>query len=188
MEFILHKGEIIIKDIKPSSRIIWYYAIRSLKWNTILAFIILNYLIIDFSLSSFSSSFSYFSFPSLFNEFFTFEVIALMIITFIFPFIYGLLRYSKQHYWITNQRIVYKHGVIGYAIVSIPYNRISDVIISRDLLERLLGFGSILIQTLAGQWSEGRMGAEVSLVAVPDPEGTQKLIFELMKRKSTDLK
>ncbi len=93
------------------------------------------------------------------------------------------LQYKHQHYWITNKRIIYKKGLIGYRVVSIPLERISDVIVSRTLLERVLGFGSVLIQTLAGQISPGRMGAEASLLAVPDPEGIQKLIFDLVKRK-----
>ena len=62
--------------------------------------------------------------------------------------------------------------------------RISDVMVSRTFLERIFGFGSVLIQSLAGQITYGRrLGAEGSLLAVPDPEGIQKLIFELIKKK-----
>ena len=89
-------------------------------------------------------------------------------------------RFNHQYYWITNKRIVYKRGLIGYKISSIPLERISDVIISRSFLERLCGFGSVFIESLAGQ-----LGREGRLLAVPNPEGVQKLIFQLVKEKRT---
>ena len=89
-------------------------------------------------------------------------------------------KYKHQYYWITNKRIIYKSGLIGYTISSIPLERISDVIISRSFFERICGFGSILIQSLAGQF-----GIEATLLAIPDPEGTQKMIFQLVKEKRT---
>ena len=73
---------------------------------------------------------------------------------------------------------------MGYTIHSIPLERISDVIVSRTFWERIFGFGSVLIQSLAGQVTYGRkLGAEGSLLAVPNPEGVQKLIFDLIKKK-----
>jgi len=60
------------------------------------------------------------------------------------------------------------------------------VIVSRTFWERVFGFGSVHIQSLAGQISYGmhrRLGAEASMLAISDPEGIQKLIFELIKKK-----
>jgi len=94
------------------------------------------------------------------------------------------MRYKHQHYWITNKRVIYKRGLIGYKISSIPLERISDIILSRTFLERIFGFGSLHVQTLAGQITYGgRMGAEACLLAVPNPEEIQELIFQLLKRK-----
>jgi len=94
------------------------------------------------------------------------------------------MKYKKQHYWITTKRVIYKRGLIGYKISSIPLERISDIILSRTFLERLFGFGSLHVQTLAGQITHGgRSGAEAMLLAVPNPEETQELIFQLVKKK-----
>lgn len=90
--------------------------------------------------------------------------------------------YRNQQYWITNKRIVYKRGIFGYRITSIPFERISDIMISRTLLERIFGFGSLLVESLAGQISNGT-GPEGQLLAVEDPEKLQEEIFELVKAK-----
>ncbi|PIO06631.1 hypothetical protein COT29_00205 [Candidatus Micrarchaeota archaeon CG08_land_8_20_14_0_20_59_11] len=97
-------------------------------------------------------------------------------------------RYENQEYMVTNKRVIYKHGMLGYQIHSSPLERITDVIVSRTFLENLFGFGSILVQTMAGQISKGRGGAEASLEAVPEPEKLQETIFELIKRKRKDEK
>lgn len=106
------------------------------------------------------------------------------------PLIKAFLRYKKEYYWITNKRVLIKKGFIGYHVYAIPFERISDIIISRSFLEQLLGFGSLMIQSLAGQASftyggerRRRFGAEGSMLAVPEPEETQELIFNLIKEK-----
>ncbi len=104
-------------------------------------------------------------------------------------FVFASLRYNKRMYWITNKRIICKRGLIGYRINSIPFERISDVLISRSFIESLFGFGSVHVQSLAGQYSyRGRYGSEGNLMAVADPEGTQKLIFDLIKQKRKEEK
>lgn len=30
------------------------------------------------------------------------------------------LMYKKHHYWVTDQRVVWRHGIIGYSITSVP--------------------------------------------------------------------
>ncbi|MCD6478222.1 MAG: PH domain-containing protein [Candidatus Aenigmarchaeota archaeon] len=79
--------------------------------------------------------------------------------------------------------MVVKKGIIGYQITSIPYERISDIIISRSFLENFFGIASLHLQTLAGQISSGRFGSEGQLLAVPDPEELQSKILKLAKEK-----
>lgn len=86
--------------------------------------------------------------------------------------------YNYRYYWITNKRAICKRGFLGYTITSVPYERVSDIIVTRRFFERLLGFGSLYIQSLAGQ-----IGTEITFQALPDPEGTQKLLFDLVKKK-----
>lgn len=94
--------------------------------------------------------------------------------------------YSQTHYWVSSKRIIVKRGFLGYTITSIPFERVSDIIISRSFLETLFGFGSLQIQSLAGQFTYstgGRWGAEGLLLAVPEPEKLQEFLFELIKKK-----
>jgi len=167
--FNLQEKEKIVKEIKPLAILKWYFFIRSalgvffvLVWFIWLLFI-----------------------PSIFPVF-GLSAIFLILFIFIILFLIANNRYSYQHYWITNNRVLYRRGFLGYTINSIPLERISDVIVSRTFWERVFGFGSVHIQSLAGQISFGthrRLGAEASMMAVSDPEELQKLIFELIKKK-----
>ena len=94
----------------------------------------------------------------------------------------SVLKYSKEYYWITDKRLVIKKGYLGYNIISIPYSKISDLIISRNFLEQIFRVGSIYIQTLAGQISgKNKRGAEGYLAAINNPEEIQELIFKQIK-------
>jgi len=162
--FDMQKGEKIIEDIKPLPVLKWFFFIT---YSIGFLFFILFFL-----------WFMIF-FGPLFLIFSLFILVILVIIYFV-----ANNKYKYQHYWITTERIIYRRGLIGYTISSIPLERISDVIVSRTFIERIFGFGSILVQSLAGQVSyPQRHGAEGSLLAIPNPEETQKLIFELIKKK-----
>jgi uncharacterized membrane protein YdbT with pleckstrin-like domain len=162
--FELQKGEKVVKDIKPLPILKWYWFI----WSSVgFLFFILFFSWVAFLIPLISMMFIFF---------FLFILVILYLVT--------QNRYNYQHYWITDKRILYRKGILGYTISSIPLERISDVIVSRTFRERVFGFGSVLIQSLAGQITYGRrQGAEGSLLAVPDPEGVQKLIFDLIKKK-----
>jgi len=50
-------------------------------------------------------------------------------------------------YYITTQRCVFVGGILRYRERSIPYHKITDVELSRNILERILGISSIRIFT-----------------------------------------
>jgi membrane protein YdbS with pleckstrin-like domain len=94
------------------------------------------------------------------------------------------LAYKWEYYWITNKRIVVQKGLIGHSIQIVPLERISDIIVSRNWLEKLLGIGSLLVQSLAGQYTPYvPFGAELRLLGLTNPEEVQQLIFDLIKKK-----
>jgi uncharacterized membrane protein YdbT with pleckstrin-like domain len=164
MPFKLQEGEKIIEDIKPLPVLKWYFFLPGV------IFIFFFLFILGFPILLFG----FLGVP--FFIFFLFLIIILYLV--------ANNQYNYQHYWITDKRILYRRGILGYKISSIPFERVSDVIVSRTFLERIFGFGSVHVQSLAGQITYGsRMGAEGSLLAVPDPEELQKLIFELIKKK-----
>ena len=173
--FNLQEREKIVKEIKPEPGLKWYFifSFEGIAAGGIIIIPIFYFLLI----------------LNFVGNFFLYLPI-LIVVFIIFDLIFAILRYNKQYYWITNKRLVYKRGIIGYRITSIPYERISDIIISRTFFENIFGFGSLHVQTLAGQVS-GRhsLGSEGVLLAIPNPEETQELIFKLVgtKRKEEGL-
>jgi uncharacterized membrane protein YdbT with pleckstrin-like domain len=98
-------------------------------------------------------------------------------------FVFAEASYKQRYYWITTHRVIYRRGTFGYTMSSLPYERISDVIISRTFWENMFGFGSVQVQTLAGQISAAAVGSEGYLQAIPEPEKVQQLILKAMKDK-----
>lgn len=166
--FNLGEGEQIIQEIKPMYRLKIYYFVP----NIFLIF--------------FASLYIYFA-----GRFFNISswlTGSVIILALIISWLIAGSQYSNEYYWITNKRIIYKRGILGYQITSIPYERVSDVMISRTFTERIFGIASLHVQSLAGQVTTiGRsLGAEGSLNAIPNPEEMQELIFKLIKQKRTE--
>ena len=109
--------------------------------------------------------------------------LVLLVLVFAGPWLLSGMSYEKYHYWITNKRLIVKKGIIGYHVTSIPYERISDIIVSRSFIENIIGIASLHVQTLAGQITRGsRFGGEGALLAIPNPEETQSKILNLTRR------
>jgi membrane protein YdbS with pleckstrin-like domain len=183
--FRLEEGEKILKSIKPRPAFKWYLFFRSLSGFG-LGLIFLSMIVLGGIFSSISKLGVSINIISVFiNPLAVFITIFFIVL----PFVIAHLIYKKQYYWITNKRVIYKNGLLGYRISSIPLERISDIILTRTFFENLFGFGSLHIQSLAGQFSGyargsgRRLGSEGQLLAIPDPEGLQKLVFELIKKK-----
>ena len=178
--FNLQEGEKVLYEIKPLPGLRWYFFFRGFLRIVVpitIAFIyIFNFIdIVPDVFENFSENF----FAKLSITGGMGFVIGVAV-----NFVFSFLEYGKQFYWITDKRMIYKRGIVGYRITSIPYERISDVIISRTFVERLFGFGSIHVQSLAGQASgASSLGSEGVLLAVPEPEKLQELIFKLVKLK-----
>src|SRR6185369_13330584 len=66
-------------------------------------------------------------------------------------FLWAIIAVHRYHYWLTNKRVIWCHGFIGYQIRSVPLERITDVVISRTLAEMIAGISSIKIRDMTGQ-------------------------------------
>lgn len=69
-------------------------------------------------------------------------------------------------YYITNQRCVFQGGIIKKIRRSVSYDKITDVEISQNIVERLLGIARINIHTA----SMGNHKSEISFVGLKDAE------------------
>lgn len=63
--------------------------------------------------------------------------------------LYGcaIMSYSRYGYELTDVAIIVAHGVMIKTSVTVPYNRIQDIIVSRGLADRLLGLADMHIRT-----------------------------------------
>ncbi len=170
-EFHLQDNEKIILAFKPKLMFIFQNAISSF-----IIYLIMFTIIVFFGfwkekkISSFSLVFVF-----------------IIIFTLFFSVITSFIRYTKENYWITTQRVIFKRGFFGYAIISLPLERIVDVVISKSLFQQILGTPSLHLDTFGSGAVGGSAGnaytMKGTMFAVNNPEDLQKQILELVKKK-----
>lgn len=79
--------------------------------------------------------------------------IPLFIVTFIFPLLFGLIRfirYLSNEYIITNTKVLRKKGFIDIETVEVFLDKIEGVDVQQSYLGKLLNYGNILIRQQKG--------------------------------------
>jgi uncharacterized membrane protein YdbT with pleckstrin-like domain len=89
------------------------------------------------------------------------------------------LRWRTTLFVITNKRVVVRTGILSRTGRDIPLNRVNDVTFTHNLLERILGCGTLLVE------SAGERG-QVQLTEVPKVEQTQRTLYELVEKATKD--
>ncbi|WP_170920703.1 PH domain-containing protein [Desulfacinum hydrothermale] len=64
-------------------------------------------------------------------------------------FVYAVLERNRNIWLVTDQRVVDESGVFSLYSKESPLNRINNISYSQSLLGRLLGYGTVTIQTAA---------------------------------------
>jgi membrane protein YdbS with pleckstrin-like domain len=105
--------------------------------------------------------------------------------------IFANLMFKKYHYWVTDQRVIWRRGILGYKITSVPLERITDVEVSRTFLETVCGVAGVVVRKMTAEeprYYPYGYGVSVfpTMIAVPDPEGMQRQILELISRKGKE--
>lgn len=83
-----------------------------------------------------------------------------------------VLRWLTTTYTVTNRRIITRRGILTRTGHDLPINRINDVTYTRDLLDRLLGCGTLVLTTAADE--------PVPLHDVPDVERLHVQVANLL--------
>lgn len=100
----------------------------------------------------------------------TWIVVAVGVVWFVLrPFLIWL----TATYAITTRRLITRHGVITRRGHDIPLSRISDVAYEKDLLDRLLGCGTLVI-------SDASTHGQVALPDIPRIEKVQRDLSDLL--------
>lgn len=81
-----------------------------------------------------------------------------------------LIRWYFTNYVLTNERIIVRQGMIARTGVEIPLENVTNVLFSQSVIERLLRYGDV---TLESAGTQGRS----KLDDIPDPEGFQSEVY-----------
>jgi uncharacterized membrane protein YdbT with pleckstrin-like domain len=84
------------------------------------------------------------------------------------------LVWRTTHYVFTNERVILREGVLSRDGRDIPLGRVNDVSFSHSLIGRMLGYGTLTIE------SAGERG-QVVLTDLPKVEQTQSALYELVE-------
>ena len=106
----------------------------------------------------------------------TWVIVAVAFVWFVLrPF----LNWLTATYAITTRRLITRHGVITRRGHDIPLSRISDVAYEKDLIDRLLGCGTLVI-------SDASTHGQVALPDIPRIEQTQRALSDLLHDLHTE--
>jgi membrane protein YdbS with pleckstrin-like domain len=75
------------------------------------------------------------------------------------------------NYVLTTERIVVRRGMIARSGTEIPLEQITNVLFAQRMVERLLGYGDVILEAAGSQ-------GQSELHDIPDPEGFQQQVYE----------
>lgn len=100
----------------------------------------------------------------------------------VISFIYIIYLRKTYEYYITNQRVIFKGGLLFKTTRSVPFHKITDVEISQHILEQILGLYKLNIFT-AGT---GSFKAEIIFSGLTDAKVPEQVLKDILKKyKST---
>lgn len=93
----------------------------------------------------------------------------------------SILDYWFTNYVLTTERIIVRRGMIARSGTEIPLENINNVLFSQSVIERLLGYGDVLLES-AGSQGQSR------LTDIPDPEAFQSQVYRVREARSLALR
>lgn len=102
----------------------------------------------------------------------TYAAVGVFVILFVWLVLVPFLRWMTSTYTITDRRIITRKGIINKVGHDLPLRRINNVNYERSITDRMLGCGTLILETAAGQ--------PLVLPDVPQVERVHVLITELL--------
>jgi uncharacterized membrane protein YdbT with pleckstrin-like domain len=100
-------------------------------------------------------------------------ILVLGVVLAIWLVILPFLRWRTTTYTITNRRLITRGGIFNKVGKDLPLNRINEVSYERSLMDRMLGCGSLIVQTAAEDGT-------IVLRDVPDVEHVNLQMSQLL--------
>ncbi len=104
-------------------------------------------------------------------------ILVVFIILMIAIFIWIQKAYAEIEYFIEDDSVKMKWGVVWKKHVTVPYKKVTNVDITQGPIERFLGIGTVHIQTAGAGGQEGKK-AELKLPGIKNLEESRDLIVE----------
>jgi uncharacterized membrane protein YdbT with pleckstrin-like domain len=82
------------------------------------------------------------------------------------------IRWRSTHYVITDQRIMWREGLVTRESRHIPLARVNTVSYTQNVWERIFGFGDMNIDSASDD-------GEINLIDVPKVDKTKALLYQL---------
>jgi uncharacterized membrane protein YdbT with pleckstrin-like domain len=112
--------------------------------------------------------FAYFELPSIVAWL---ALLAGAVVLIVFP-VRSFLAWITSHFVVTSDRVIHRSGWLAKRSMEMPLERINDVTFTQSVLERVVGAGSLRIQS-ASEYGQNHFRD------IRRPENVQKLIYEL---------
>ena len=90
------------------------------------------------------------------------------------------INWRFTQYVLTNERMIVRSGIVSKHGKEIPLENINDVGFSQGILERLLRYGDVLIES-AGEHGQSVLGD------IPDPEGFHTELYRVREARGLDI-
>ncbi|HLE95093.1 MAG TPA: PH domain-containing protein [Acidimicrobiia bacterium] len=108
-------------------------------------------------------------------------VIAALIVLWFVVVVAEFVRWWTTQHVITNERLIYRTGLISKKGTEIPLEVINDVTFKQSMIERIFGSGDLMIE------SAGTHG-QSAYTNIPHPEKVQKLIYEARETRMAEMR
>ena len=117
--------------------------------------------------------------PKLLTYYFLSSLLAFILMPLVFLPMY--FKYRTLRYRFDEKGISMRWGILFRKEVFLTYQKIQDIHLTRNIVERWLGLGTLQVQTASGS-----AGAEMSIVGIEDLEGLRDFIYVQMKGHETE--
>lgn len=84
------------------------------------------------------------------------------------------LRWRTTRFLLTNRRVVVRVGILARQGRDVPLHRVNDVTFGRSLLDRMLGCGTLTIESASER-------GQLTLVDVPRVEAVHRVLYDLVE-------
>jgi uncharacterized membrane protein YdbT with pleckstrin-like domain len=89
------------------------------------------------------------------------------------------LKWMTTNFAVTNQRVIFRQGIIAKKGIEIPLDRVNTIFFNQGIFERLIGAGDLTIE------SAGERGAQ-SFTDIRRPSKVQNEIYRLIEAEQDD--